>query len=94
MKVLLETFLFIVGYNSLMLAEMLLLGFLARKLYKKPLPEADEPKKGSLGVINPVCVVSSNRINTIGVIMSSENNNDTEIGNKNQNREKCENSRC
>lgn len=78
-----------------MLAEMLLLGFLARKLYMKPLPEVDEPKKkGNLGVINPVCVVSSNRINTIGAIMASENNNDMEIGNKNPNQERCQNSRC
>lgn len=61
-------------YNSLMLAEMVLLGFIARRIYKRILPEDDRPNTQS-------------HISTIGAIMAAEfasNNNNINCTNNNK----------
>lgn len=52
---------------------MVILSFIARKLYKRILPDIDYPSTNSNAVAQ-VCVVS-NHISTIGAIMAVENNN-------------------
>lgn len=51
-----------------MLGEMVLLGFIARRLYKKVLPNFDD---------SPVTGVVTTHISTIGSIIMSEKNNNT-----------------
>lgn len=61
-----------------MLAEMVLLGFIARRIYKRILPEEDVP-------------ATQTRISTIGAIMASEfvnNNNSINCSNNNKSSEK------
>lgn len=64
---------------------MVMLSFIARRLYKRPLPDTDETPISSNNVAQ-VCVISSNRISTIGSIMatSENNNNDALVNDKNK----------
>lgn len=64
---------FLVVHNTLMLAEMVLLSFIARKLYKKVLPDLDETPTAPKYVITTIgALISEHNNNTC-----STNNNDT-----------------
>lgn len=71
---------FLVIYNALMLSEIALLGFIARKLYKRELPDV---------TYNAPPIVTTH-ITTISSIIQNESNNNTANVNKNDIRNETE----